>query len=50
MSSIPSPAQRVNGSGVAAAVAQIPSLAQELPYAVDAAIDKQTNKQINKNR
>ena len=32
--SIPSPAQWVKRSGVAAAVAQIQSLAMELPYAV----------------
>ena len=35
---IPGPAQWVKGSGIVAAVAQIPSLARELAYAMDAAI------------
>ena len=34
----PAPEQWVKGSGVAAAVAQIQSLAQELPYAAGVAI------------
>ena len=37
---IPSPAQWFKGSDVAAAVAQIQSLVQELPYAVGVAITK----------
>ena len=46
MGSIPGPAQWVKGSTVATAAtqvtaeAQLPSLAQELPYAVDVAIKK----------
>ena len=50
----PGLAQRVKGSGIAvivawlAAVAWIQSLAQELTYAVGAAIKKQTNKQTKK--
>ena len=38
MGSIPGLAQWVKGSGVAAAVAQLQSLAQELPYAADVSI------------
>ena len=39
-SSIPSPVQWIEGSGIAAATAQIQTLAQERPYAVGVAIKK----------
>ena len=39
-SSIPSPAQWIEGSGIAAATAQIQTLGQERPYAVGVAIKK----------
>ena len=38
MGLIPSPAQWVQGSGVATAVAKIQSLVQDLPYAMGVAI------------
>ena len=40
MGSIPSPAQWVKGSDVAAAVAQIQSLAPERPYVMGAVVKK----------
>ena len=53
---IPDPAQWVKGSGIAAlageatSVAQIQSLAQELPYATGAAIKKRETDRKNKPR
>jgi len=41
--------QWVKGSGTATAVAQIQSLAQELPYVVDVAIILKQNRQKKKN-
>ena len=40
----PSPVQCVTGSGIAAAVPQIQSLAQELPHAAGAALKKKKKK------
>ena len=52
MGSIPDLVQWVKGSGIATAMAQFQSLAQELPYAVDVAIKKKKSllfcKQLNR--
>ena len=48
--SIPSPAKWVQGSSVAAATAQIQSLAQKLPYARGAAIKTKTKTTTTKKR
>ena len=43
---IPSLAQWIKESSVAAAAAQIQSLAQEFPYAVSVAVKKEINKNL----
>lgn len=48
MGSIPSQVLRVKGLGVARSVAQIQSLAQDLPHAVGAAIKKKTVPLVSK--
>ena len=45
--SIPSPVQWIKGSRIAAAVTQIQSLAQELPYAMGAEIEKKKNSMMS---
>ena len=45
--SIPGPEQWVKGSNIAAAAAQILSLALELPHAVGVAIKKKRKKKVN---